>query len=213
MSGMRGIEVVLREKGIGRARDVRGRFIARDVTALRSEMTMLAERAQANVVANIASRLVRPNASTGRLEKVTASSRNRVVQRDGLGFGVGVIDYLDKSEAKYWRTIEEGSKKVWGERGKSMVGMEIHGKFGAEIVGWRDSSWGPRPKAGPPWNVQGGVFQAIRKLPAVTIQNDIHPMHAYQDVYEGSGIFDREGPEVVRDFLRRSARRAIEGRD
>lgn len=51
--------------------------------------------------------LVRPNVSSGALERVTRDSRNVIANKDG--FGVGVFRFLDQSEAKYWEQIEIGS--------------------------------------------------------------------------------------------------------
>lgn len=195
--------------GVGKVRDARGRYISRDPKALKQEYMDLAFRAQANVLSNMSTSYARPTAVTGRLEKVTADRRNRVYSDQG--FGVGVVRFLDRSQAKYWRTIEEGSKKVWGERGKSMIGMEIRGKFGGAMVGWRESSWGRRPVAGAPWGVSGGLFAPIGKMPPMVIKKEIDPMHAYLRAYEGSGVFDNEAPRVVKEFVWQVARATLAG--
>jgi hypothetical protein len=195
--------------GIGKVRDARGRYIARDVKALRAEYMDMAFRVQANVLSHMSTSYARPSVVTGRLERVTADRRNRVY--GDQGFGVGVERFLDRSVAKYWRTIEEGSAKVWGESGKSMIGMEIRGKFGGAFVGWRESSWGVRPVAGAPWRAYPGFFAPLRKLPPMVIKKEIAPMHAYLRAYQEGGIFDREAPRAVREFVWQVARATLVG--
>lgn len=53
----------------------------------------------------------RASASTGRLLRATLDDKNVVVTKEFVG--VGVPDWLDRSQAKYWRTFEEGSAAVW----------------------------------------------------------------------------------------------------
>ena len=55
---------------------------------------------------------VRPGASTGRLEKALRSSENAYVSSSAtasVSWGVGNARWLDRSEAKYLRQIEEGT--------------------------------------------------------------------------------------------------------
>ena len=47
--------------------------------------------------------------------------------------GVGKPSYLDKSQAKYWRTIEEGSAATWKKR--SFLSLDLRGTFGATLIG------------------------------------------------------------------------------
>lgn len=206
--GRDGLYVYLKDPtgGKGKVRSAEtGRFIERNAADITATFDSLAQRAQANVVRLIQDRLIRETVSTGRLVRVTARPENRYA--DQFGFGVGVIEYLDRSEALYWRSQEEGSKIAWADTPggrSSMIGMQIRGKFGGSIVGWRDSSWGMRPVAGPEWNAPEGAFNALRKLPEVTIQKDIRPMHAYADVYDGSDIFKNRAPAYIRGLLRKA---------
>ena len=212
----RGLQVWVKDptggKGTVRSAET-GRFIPRDARGIIDNFDRLARVAQANVVENMSESFLRPRASTGRLLRVTASPRNRIA--DQFGFGVGVTDYLDRSEAKYWRTIEEGSAVAWADSPggrSSMIGMTMRGKFGGSIVGWRESSWGPRPVAGPKWNAMGGTFNAMRKLPEVTITQEIRPMHAYAEAYREDGVFSTRATRVVNQYLQEVLERAIRGR-
>jgi hypothetical protein len=199
------IDVIFRDSGKGRVRDNLGRYINRESKPfLRNEFMNLAYKGQAEVLARMADRYKRKETVTGRLQRVTADRRNRVYSDQG--YGVGVIRWLDRSEAKYWRTIEEGSKAAWG---RSFVGMELRGKFGGAYLGFRASSWGPRPIGGSPWNAYPGFFMPIRKMPALIVQNEIQPMNAYEDAFEGSGIFDKEPREVALQFVRDLARSSM----
>lgn len=68
----------------------------------------------------------RPSHSTGRLLRVTLDDKNVIVTKEFVG--VGVPTWLDRSQAKYWRTFEEGSAAVWS---KPFVGTQLVGvKFG-----------------------------------------------------------------------------------
>lgn len=62
--------------------------------------------------------LVRGKHSTGRLERATLHERNRIVTPKGAW--VGNPQFLDQSEAKYWRQIEEGYE---GHVGRRIVGL------------------------------------------------------------------------------------------
>jgi hypothetical protein len=74
----------------------------------------LAANLQKTVARALRQGLVRPRVSSGLLERVTLDSRNAIADQEG--FGVGVIDFLDNSEAKYWLQIEEGSDVHLGQR-------------------------------------------------------------------------------------------------
>lgn len=50
----------------------------------------------------------RKGASTGRLEAALLDPRNRQVS--GRRFGVGRVSFLNRSQAKYWRQIDQGSR-------------------------------------------------------------------------------------------------------
>lgn len=84
----------------------------------------------------------RKDVSTGRLDAATLDRRNREVAKNG--FSVGLESWLNKSQAKYWRQIEEGTRVH--------VGRHLYGVFGATFSGgyypgnrwpWRNARYGP----------------------------------------------------------------------
>ena len=124
----------------------------------------MASELQAMVVEESQKSRERPNVSSGRMDAATLDERNRILDKGG--FGVGVASFLDKSQAKYWRQIEEG----FGGH----VGRQVYGIFGATLTGrlrpgrrfpsWRNAS------AGPGWSFvggsTGGSFMPKKALPA-----------------------------------------------
>lgn len=67
----------------------------------------------------------RPRVSRGALERALLDPRNRRVK--STYWGVGDIAFLDRSDAKYWRTIEQGTRHF--------VGRRISGVWSASIGG------------------------------------------------------------------------------
>lgn len=137
----------LKTGGLGR--DARGRF-----TTFQNELyqvnlglaiqlqDMMAERLEATRVPS------RRGVASGRLEKAILDRRNRVVNNGG--FGVGRIEWLDKSEAKYWRAIEVGTSQFVGNVIPTGVwGGSLTGQMGGT------SPYGPYPIAGPPFTLSG----------------------------------------------------------
>lgn len=108
----------------------------------------MANELQQFVVQEMQGGLLRPNVSTGRLAAATADPRNIKVQR--YRFGVGVPRWLDRSQAKYWRQIDEG----FGGH----VGRPIYGMWGSSLTGqWKTSLSGNRyAVAGPAYTFHGG---------------------------------------------------------
>lgn len=103
---------------------------------------MMAERLEASRVPS------RRGVASGRLEAAILDRRNRFVHN--FGFGVGVISWLDKSEAKYWRAIEVGTRQFVGNKLPFGIwGSTLTGAYGGR------SSFGPYPLAGPPWSATG----------------------------------------------------------
>lgn len=190
-----------------------GRFVSVSQDALRQSNEVLARDLQASVVSNIQSRIKRRRVSTNRLVRVTASPDNRFA--DPFGLGVGVEGFLNKSEAKYWRTIEEGSAVTWADTpgGRAgMIGLELHGHFGGTLGKWNNGPSGPWISATAPWNVPGGMFQPDHRMPYVTeVQHEIRPMYAYRDAYKEAGVAQRS-QEIVDSYLRRILRLAVNGR-
>lgn len=215
----RGLQLWVKDptKGIGTVRNALGQFQSRDARAITEKFERLAEEAQANVVAHIEESITRRSVSTGRLAKVTAAPENRYA--DQFGFGVGVVKYLDNSIAKYWRSFEEGSAKAWSDTPggrSSMVGMQLRGKFGGSITGWKDTRTpGPQPQplAGKPWGAQGGKLRWYWNMPEnpnFTVKHDYPGRHAYLRTYQEGGIFTDKPQRIIADFLRQQAARALQ---
>lgn len=78
----------------------------------------MADTLQLLVVEELQKSLERPKHSTGRLERATLDERNRLVTPKTVQ--IGNPRFLDRSEAKYWRQIEEGYQ---GHVGRPIVGL------------------------------------------------------------------------------------------
>jgi hypothetical protein len=135
--------------GRGGVRDAQGRFMAmgevrREFRAFNQRM---ARSIQADAVENLSASIQRRNVSSGRLVAVTASSEN--IEVDDFHMGVGRTAFLDRSMAKYWRSIEEGSAQAWSETpgGRpGMIGMELTGLWGGSLGKvTSDRAYGARP--------------------------------------------------------------------
>jgi hypothetical protein len=161
------------------------------------------------VVDLIRQRTKRKASSTGRLIQVTADKRNSSFTNasggftpSSLGWFVGITPYLDSSIAKYWRTIEEGSAKVWsrpftGEL-RTRDGKPLWGWFGASasVSGARTLAVGPYSAPG---KGSGGKFRPFyaekpngkRAFPkrerGLMITHEIAPMDAYRDAWAQIG--------------------------
>lgn len=94
---------------------------------------VMAQRLAAQMVKELQSGLRRPNVSTGRLAKALMDPQNMAAT--AYGFGVGNPNWLDRSPAKYWRAIEEGTTFFLGDI--------IGGMWGANAEG---------AQARPPWS-------------------------------------------------------------
>lgn len=156
----------------------------------RDRNRQLAQQIQGRVVQNIQARVIRRAVSTGRLLKATADTRN--INYDAFGLHVGIESHLNRSTAKYWRTIEEGSAVVWPDVGggrPSMIGLELKGFFGSTIIGLTDG--GRRALAGPSFTKpstkvpQTGKFMPskAKKAGKGEVRKEIAPMYAYRDAY------------------------------
>ena len=205
--------------GRGGVRDAAGRFITmNDVRQqFRDANRQMARSVQSYVVENVASSIQRRNVSTGRLVAVTASPDN--IEVDDFHFGVGVEDFLNRSMAKYWRTIEEGSAEVWADvpGGRpSFVGMELRGIWGGSVTRvTADRAWGGRPwfRHSPrrsdmfvpvsrsfnfrgKWTGTGGSNGAPNFAKATTVKNEIEPHHDYADAFAKADLGPRALAEV-----------------
>lgn len=139
-----------RWNNIAQIRSVAGRF-----TSMQSQFAeanrRLATECQANAVEALRASIVRPNVSTERLETAVAAAGDRY--SDQFEWGVGVSAFLDQSQAKYWRTIEEGTLAVWKH---PFTGTILRGTWGGSIAGSYTNRWGVVPRGGPPIPVAAG---------------------------------------------------------
>lgn len=91
-------------------RDPLGQF-AKFEAEIHRQLEREAEQYQQEVADKIKSQIIRPTDSTGRLVQVTLDPQNRKVTPST--WRVGIASFLNKSQAKYWRTVEQGSLAVW----------------------------------------------------------------------------------------------------
>lgn len=131
--------------------------------------------------------------STGRLLNVTRDARNVKSSEDF--WVVGIMPYLDTSQAKYWRTQEEGTQRAWK---RSFIGDPLIGVWGGTIGPFAGGS------AGPPFTSAGanrsGKFlpykRELRRQIAMSgaqvarVAHHIQPMWAYRDAWEQIGGSD-----------------------
>lgn len=152
--------VELKFTGVGAYRNALGQFMrGGNYSGLEQLNQQLAMKVQQQAVRNIS--IKRPSVSTGRLRKAIADPRN--IKSTRYGFEVGVWSFLNASNAKYWRTIEEGSVEAWSTapseeqisgRG-GMVGMILKGVWGESIEDFRQTRWGQVAVAGEPFTFHG----------------------------------------------------------
>lgn len=138
----------LNEEGF--ARDARGRFITFQ-SVLRDRNERMAEELQLLMAFKLEESRVpsRRGVASGRLEAALLDPRNRTATT--FGFGVGKISWLDKSEAKYWRSIEVGTSQFVGNQlPVGLWGASLTGEYGGS------SRFGPYPLAGGPFSPTGG---------------------------------------------------------
>lgn len=140
----------------GALRNPDGTYTAFQGNVLEANRRLVVELAD-SVAAAAKQSMLRPNVSTGRLQHALLSEKNREVTKEG--YGVGRPEFLDESEAKYWRQIDQGYS--------GHVGREIRGVFGGSLTGvfGGQSPYGPYPIAGEPFT---GIGQGTggRLLPA-----------------------------------------------
>ena len=67
--------------------------------------------------------------SSGRLAKASAAPENATVEL--FRVGIGNPRWLDRSQAKYWRTFESGSAAVWK---RPFIGTPLHPVKGKPLV-------------------------------------------------------------------------------
>ena len=173
-----------------------GKFNSEGQKFLADKNKLLAEVVQSQVLLYMENHgFKRPAVSTGRLFRVTADPKNRYAS--AFRIGVGLPHFLDTSQAKYWRTIEEGSARAWKKR--SFTSLELTGIFGATLAGW--GAKGPRggPKFTLPGGARGGKFIPIlgenptfgrHKVPLRTFspRREIEAMDAYGWAFRQSNL-------------------------
>lgn len=143
----KGVILVVAELNVrGSLRSPQGRYTAFQGNVLEANRRLVVELAESVADAAQAG-LRRPGVSSGRLRSALLDPRNRAV--DKQAYGVGKPRFLDKSEAKYWRQIDQGYA--------GHVGREIRGVFGGSLSGAYGgrSRFGPYPLAGPSFTAIG----------------------------------------------------------
>lgn len=149
---------------------------------------------QGQVALRIKNNILRKSVTTGRLVRVTADTKNVVSERtseDQFTVGLGNEEFLNKSMAKYWRTIEEGSAVTWTKR--PFTSLPLQGFWGHSLGPYRTGPSGPWVSVNTPYSkAGGGMYTPFRigrggkpsGLPIYNPGHDIRPMHAYKGVAE-----------------------------
>lgn len=149
------IGVVVEFDKVGVLRNPDGTFTSlQDKMAAANEKLAL-ELAQATAKAQLAS-MRRPGVSSKRLQQALLHPNNRYA--DKIGYGVGRPEFLDKSEAKYWRQIDQGYKGHLNRVIRGIWGSTITGEYGGR------SRYGPYPIAGPEFTGMGAEGEAGGRL-------------------------------------------------
>lgn len=184
-----------------------GRFQAAKAD-MEAQNRQMAYAVQAQVASLIKARLQRPLVSTNRLVKATTDPQNAIYNDTYVG--VGNQKFLDRSIAKYWRTIEEGSAKTWTKR--SFLSLELQGFWGTNIHSWRGAK-------GREWVALGGetshgngrdeMYHPYRfgkgaNLPVFHPTKHILPMNAYRDA-KRNPEWDARAVEISRQFFAKAA--------
>lgn len=173
-------------------KDERGRLAIaqKELYARNRELALNMQQQVAQVIDR---KILRQSVKSGRLVTATLDPKNRTYGRDHVG--VGNEAFLDRSIAKYWRTIEEGSAATWTKR--SFLSLELQGIWGMNV---REGQW-QRSAAGNQWSSLGGaseksgdrrqeMYQPLRRgrhgmpsgLPVFHPGREIQPMRAYEYV-------------------------------
>lgn len=123
--------------------DERNKFIGNGLqTDLATANRRLADELAVLTADTMQENLRRPGVSSKRLYAALIDPKNRY--SDQFGFGVGNPEWLDRSQAKYWRQIDQGFR--------GHLGREITGVWGSTLTGaYRTPLSGgtPYPVAGP----------------------------------------------------------------
>lgn len=178
-------------------RNQRGHFLAGAQRELRQRNAALGEMLRSQVGRHIESRIAargRAKASSGRLLAVSTSIDNQYV--DNWSVGVGRIDYLNQSTAKYWRTFEEGSAAVWRRP-----------FIGTQLVTVRGRAEGfSRSDPSPGWTnlrtAKGRIAFKNGRPGLFVVTREIAPAYAYRSTAEQANLA-LHGLQSARQFLDR----------
>jgi hypothetical protein len=133
---------------------------------------------QAQVAERIDREILRPKDSTGRLVAVTQMPGNHDI--GSSVWRVGIKSFLDKSDAKYARTIEFGSLAVWR---KPFRGTPLRFIGDGPNRPFRSFPKGTRPGATTARSGKGRS-SPFRGAKVVYVTKEIDPMHAYKRTFE-----------------------------
>lgn len=148
------------------ARDSGGRFVSFQRIIARLNAILAEELAKAVVDAVDRYRLAsRREATTGVLEKALTNPQARF--SDAFGFGVGVIAWLNASDAPYWRLQNDGTAKF---RGRPITFIKVPGG------GFPDSHGGALRMVKN--RDESGKFTQVKAV--TTIKRPIPAMHYFE---------------------------------
>lgn len=155
-----------------------------DVAKFEQQVNLMLQREaiefQEQVAGYIGGHKKRPGDSTGRLQEVTSMPGNRVVFK--TVWRVGIPKFLNESQAKYWRLIEQGSAGLYAH-GKGFRGTPLRLRPGGFPGGRPFRSIGPANAHLPNdvWRGTGTNRTRIQSL--VFVSHEIQPMNAYRTVF------------------------------
>lgn len=189
-------------------RDVNGRFLKLN-QEVRTILENEAKEYQEQVADYIHHNKLRTSDSTGRLENVTRSPGNRDVK--ATHWRVGIPSFLNRSEAKYWRLIEQGSEGLYA-KGRGFRGTPLMLRPGGFPGGrpFRSFSRTTGRELLNGRNVGGGVNLRRGTIIGnntylVYVKNEIRPMNAYHNTFIEHGWRNR----IKRDFEQSVRRRFL----
>ena len=164
-------------------RDKKGRFTSSQADAANLFYNLARELQRAQVNAFRESRK-RPGIATGKLERALMDERNIVVDR--FGFAVGNEDWLDSSDALYWRAIDQGTSAHVGRTIKGIWGESNRG-------GVPGPDWSP---FGPP---AGDIFRPMGQKYAYHVLRSAG--YGSKDSKRTKGVIEK--PIEAQEFMRR----------
>lgn len=180
-------------------RGFNGRFLPDMQRYVSAANKRLAAELQQAMADQLEETRVRSEITTGRLKRALLDPRN--ARADQHGFAVGDVDYLDNSEAKYWRAIEQGTTHFVGKELKGVWGPTADGPY---------SPFGRRTKHET--FIPMGLTYARQTLRAAgydkdeirvrgVIEEPIHPHRYMERAWEGFDMHVRSA-QMVRDVIR-----------